>query len=70
MNSGSVYGRGLGADDPEAGVANGHCRPGFTNALTPIAHARLSNSPLLLIAGAVGLQACEKLDLQTWSSFR
>jgi acetolactate synthase-1/2/3 large subunit len=46
------------------GVAVVTAGPGFTNALTPIAHARLSNSPLLLISGAVGLQACEKLDLQ------
>ena len=38
--------------------------PGFTNALTPVANARLANSPLLVIAGVVGLQACEKLDLQ------
>ena len=46
------------------GVAMVTAGPGFTNALTPIAHARLSNSPLLLISGVVGLQACEKLDLQ------
>ncbi len=46
------------------GVAMVTAGPGFTNALTPVAHARLSNSPLLLISGVVGLQACEKLDLQ------
>jgi len=46
------------------GVALVTAGPGFTNALTPIANARLANSPLLLIAGVVGLQACEKLDLQ------
>ena len=46
------------------GVAMVTAGPGFTNALTPIANARLANSPLLLIAGVVGLNACEKLDLQ------
>src|SRR6056297_2846736 len=48
----------------EPGVAMVTAGPGFTNALTPIANARLANSPLLLIAGVVGLNACEKLDLQ------
>ncbi len=38
--------------------------PGFTNALTGIANARLANAPVILIAGAVGLSSCEKLDLQ------
>lgn len=38
--------------------------PGFTNALTGIASARLSNSPLVLIAGCVGLETREKGDLQ------
>ncbi len=46
------------------GVALVTAGPGFTNALTPVANARLANSPLLLIAGVVGMQACEKLDLQ------
>ncbi len=46
------------------GVAMVTAGPGFTNALTPIANARLGNSPLLLIAGVVGLNAAEKLDLQ------
>jgi acetolactate synthase-1/2/3 large subunit len=46
------------------GVAMVTAGPGFTNALTPIANARLANSPLLLIAGVVGLKSCEKLDLQ------
>ena len=46
------------------GIALVTAGPGFTNALTPVANARLANSPLLLIAGVVGLQACEKLDLQ------
>ena len=38
--------------------------PGFTNALTGIASARLSNAPVILIAGCVGTEATEKLDLQ------
>ena len=46
------------------GVAMVTAGPGFTNALSPVANARLANSPLLLIAGVVGLGACEKLDLQ------
>lgn len=37
--------------------------PGFTNALSGIANARLSNTPVILIAGAVGLENAEKLDL-------
>ncbi len=41
--------------------------PGFTNALTGIANARLSNAPVVLISGAVGLSSCEKLDLQDMS---
>jgi len=38
--------------------------PGFTNALSGIASARLSNAPVILIAGCVGLETTEKLDLQ------
>jgi acetolactate synthase-1/2/3 large subunit len=38
--------------------------PGFTNALSGIANARLSNAPVVLIAGCVGLESVEKLDLQ------
>ena len=38
--------------------------PGFTNALTGIASARLSNAPVILIAGCVGLESQERLDLQ------
>ncbi len=38
--------------------------PGFTNALTGIASACLSNTPLVLIAGAVGFETRDKLDLQ------
>ena len=41
--------------------------PGFTNALTGIASARLSNAPIVLIAGCVGLESVEKLDLQDMS---
>jgi acetolactate synthase I/II/III large subunit len=38
--------------------------PGFTNALSGIASARLSNTPVILIAGCVGLESVERLDLQ------
>jgi len=38
--------------------------PGFTNALTGVASAQFSNTPLVLIAGCVGLDNKEKLDLQ------
>ncbi len=37
---------------------------GFTNSLSGIASARLSNAPVILIAGCVGLETTEKLDLQ------
>jgi len=38
--------------------------PGFTNALSGIASARLANAPVILIAGCVGLESVDKLDLQ------
>lgn len=38
--------------------------PGFTNTLSAIANARMSNTPLLLISGAVGLNNIERMDLQ------
>ena len=41
--------------------------PGFTNALSGIANARLTNAPVVLIAGCVGLESVEKLDLQDMS---
>ena len=43
--------------------------PGFTNALSGIASARLSNAPVILISGCVGTEATEKLDLQDMSQF-
>ncbi len=46
------------------GVALVTAGPGFTNALTGIASACFSNTPLVLIAGGVGLDNREKLDLQ------
>ncbi len=46
------------------GVAMVTAGPGFTNALTAVANARQANSPLLLIAGCVGVSSCERLDLQ------
>ena len=48
----------------EPGVAMVTAGPGFTNALTGVASARFSNTPLVLIAGCVGLNNKEKLDLQ------
>ncbi len=47
-----------------AGTAMVTAGPGFTNALTGIGSARLSNTPVVLIAGAIGLETRDKLDLQ------
>ncbi len=46
------------------GVALVTAGPGFSNSLSAIANAQMANSPLVLIAGIVGLKAKEKLDLQ------
>lgn len=46
------------------GVAMVTAGPGFTNSLTAIASSFFSNTPLVLIAGCVGLDKKEKLDLQ------
>ncbi|MDT8272527.1 MAG: thiamine pyrophosphate-binding protein [Desulfomonilia bacterium] len=46
------------------GIAMVTAGPGFTNALSGIANARLAHSPLVLISGSVGLESVEKLDLQ------
>ncbi|MCG8529180.1 MAG: thiamine pyrophosphate-binding protein, partial [Desulfovibrionales bacterium] len=48
----------------QAGVAMVTAGPGFTNALTGVASAHFSNTPLVLIAGCVGMDNREKLDLQ------
>ncbi|MCP4022363.1 MAG: thiamine pyrophosphate-binding protein [Desulfobacteraceae bacterium] len=47
-----------------AGVAMVTAGPGFTNALTGVASAHFSNTPLVLIAGCVGFDNKERLDLQ------
>jgi acetolactate synthase-1/2/3 large subunit len=49
------------------GIAMVTAGPGFTNALSGVANARLANSPLVLIAGCIGLESREKLDLQDMS---
>jgi acetolactate synthase-1/2/3 large subunit len=46
------------------GVAMVTAGPGFTNSLTAVASAFFSNTPLVIIAGCVGLDCKEKLDLQ------
>ncbi len=46
------------------GIAMVTAGPGFTNSLSAVANARFANSPLLLIAGCVGIECIEKLDLQ------
>ena len=46
------------------GIAMVTAGPGFTNALSPVANARMANSPLILISGCVGIDSIEKLDLQ------
>jgi acetolactate synthase-1/2/3 large subunit len=48
----------------QPGVAMVTAGPGFTNALTGVASAFFSNTPLVIIAGCVGLDHKEKLDLQ------
>ena len=46
------------------GIAMVTAGPGFTNALSAVANANMANSPLILISGSVGVDCCEKLDLQ------
>ncbi|MBI9077895.1 MAG: thiamine pyrophosphate-binding protein [Desulfatibacillum sp.] len=38
--------------------------PGFTNTISPMVNARLSNAPVILIAGAHGTKSPERLGLQ------
>ena len=56
--------RRLGAGRPGGRGRLGYCWSGIHQRPHPGGKRRLANSPLLLIAGVVGLQACEKLDLQ------
>lgn len=46
------------------GVAMVTAGPGFTNSLTAVASCYVSNTPMVLISGCVGLDNKEKLDLQ------
>ncbi len=46
------------------GVALVTAGPGFTNALTAVAGAAMAGTPLVLIAGSVGVSMQERLDLQ------
>jgi len=46
------------------GVALVTAGPGFTNALTAVAGAAMAGTPLVLIAGSVGVSMIERLDLQ------
>jgi acetolactate synthase-1/2/3 large subunit len=38
--------------------------PGFTNAITGVANARMAGSPIVLLSGRIGLRMDERLDLQ------
>ncbi|MBN2223923.1 MAG: thiamine pyrophosphate-binding protein [Deltaproteobacteria bacterium] len=38
--------------------------PGFTNAITGVANARMAGSPVVLLSGRIGLRMDERLDLQ------
>ncbi|HEY9162196.1 MAG TPA: thiamine pyrophosphate-binding protein [Desulfomonilia bacterium] len=51
------------------GIAMVTAGPGFTNTLSAIANAKLANSPMVLISGCVGIESCEKLDLQDMRQF-
>ncbi len=48
----------------QTGVALVTAGPGFTNALTAVAGASMAGTPLVLIAGSVGVSMVERLDLQ------
>ncbi len=48
----------------KVGVALVTAGPGFTNAITGVANARMAGSPVLLLSGRIGLRMDERLDLQ------
>jgi len=48
----------------KVGVALVTAGPGFTNAVTGIANARMAGSPVVVLSGRIGLRMDERLDLQ------
>ncbi len=46
------------------GVALVTAGPGFTNAVTGVANARMAGTPVVLLSGRIGLKMDERLDLQ------
>src|SRR4030065_430392 len=48
----------------KVGVALVTAGPGFTNAITGVANARMAGSPVVLLSGRIGLRMDERLDLQ------
>jgi acetolactate synthase I/II/III large subunit len=59
----------MGRLTKKPGIAMVTAGPGFTNTLSAIANAKLANSPMVLISGCVGIESCEKLDLQDMRQF-
>jgi acetolactate synthase-1/2/3 large subunit len=59
----------MGRLTKKPGIAMVTAGPGFTNTLSAMANAKLANSPMVLISGCVGIESCEKLDLQDMRQF-
>lgn len=60
---------GVGRLTGRPGVALVTAGPGFTNALTGIADAKLANAPLVVISGSVATNMEDRLDLQDLNQF-